>query len=818
MGVIIGTSGNDVLNGTPLADELIGLGGDDTLFGQEGNDTLLGNQGNDFLFGNLGNDLLWGGKGNDNLFGGGANDTLHGNQGNDSINGNDGNDALYGGEGNDTLRGGKGNDSTFGGKGDDYLYGDLGSDSLIGGLGRDVFVTGSRSGDPELANADVITDFTQGEDRILLQEGLRFQDLDITSRMDNSAILRDRTSGNFIAILLGVNPTLLTGQDFFSDSPAPTPTPTPPPITPPVRPPIPTPTPTPPPPPPNTLVNGIASGDTTQTSTVLWTRSTQPGTVIFEYSTDPNFTTLAGIQTATITDPSVPAKAEVTGLNPGTAYYYRVTDSTGDTALGQFRTPAEPGFSQGLRFGVSGDLQGELAPFVSIRNAPDRNLDFFVQMGDMVEMDSESPALPGVTQAKTLDQFRTKQAEIYSERLGLNTWADLRATTSVYATWDDHELTNDFAGGAAPSVSPQKQDIFRNDPNATAPFVNETQVFSEALQAFQEYFPVEDRSYGNTGDPRTANKQELYRYQTFGDDAALYVLDVRSFRDRPLPFTPEAAYQPGDPLPPAIETALTNAFDPNRTMLGDVQLEQFKQDLLTAEQAGVTWKFVMSTVPMQNFGVPVLGERWEGFAAERTELLKFIEDNNIHNVVFVTGDFHGNVVNNVTYQEGFGQPQNPTGVFDVMIGPVAIQLSVPFLPAPFNQTFAAPFGPATIGFTPPDLLTQQGKSQAEYLALTDPAAQDQYVREVLDYRAETLLGYDPIGLEGSPIDAQLLQGEYLAVHSYGWSEFEITPGTQQLRVTTYGVTPYTQADLLANPTAITSLQPEIVSQFVVNPV
>ncbi|MDK3159238.1 alkaline phosphatase D family protein [Kamptonema cortianum] len=809
MALIFGTPGNDLLTGTPADDEIFGLSGDDTLFGQAGNDTLLGNQGNDFLFGGVGNDLLWGGKGEDRIFGDRGNDTLHGNQGNDSINGNDGDDVIYGGKGNDTLRGGKGNDRLFGDDGEDYLYGDLGSDTLTGGLGRDVFAIATRSGGSSLADADVITDFTLGEDRIFLQDGLRFQDLQITAGANNSAVLRDAASGHFIAILLGVNPTLLSEQNFLGDAPTPSP------VVPPVRPPIPTPTPTPP---PNTLVNGIASGDTTQTSTVLWTRSLQTGSVTFEYSTDPSFSAIAGTRSATITDPQAPVKAEVTGLTPGTQYYYRVTDAAGDTAIGQFRTPAELGFSRGLRFGVSGDLQGELAPFVSIRNAPDRNLDFFVQMGDMVEMDSESPALPGVTQAKTLAEFRTKQAEIYSERFGLNPWANLRATTSVYATWDDHELTNDFAGGATPATSPQKQDIFRNDPNASAPFVNETQVFSEALQAFQEYFPLENRSYGNTGDPRTANKQELYRYQTFGSDAAMYVLDVRSFRDRPLPFTPEIAYQPGDPLPQAIETALTNAFDPNRTMLGAAQLNQFQQDLLAAEQNGVTWKFVMSTVPMQNFGIPVIGERWEGYAAERTELLKFIEDNNIRNVVFVTGDFHGSVVNNVTYQEGFGQPQIPTGVFDVMIGPVAIQLTVPFLPAPFNQTFAAPFGPATIGFTPPDLLTQQGKSQAEYLALTDRTAQDRYVREVLDYRAETLLGYEPIGLENSPIDAQLLQGEYLAVHTYGWSEFEITPGTQQLRVTTYGVAPYTQADLLANSTAITSLQPEIVSQFVVNPV
>ncbi|MCJ8282739.1 MAG: phytase, partial [Rivularia sp. ALOHA_DT_140] len=36
---------------------------------------------------------------------------------------------------------------------------------------------------------------------------------------------------------------------------------------------------------PNSLVNGIASGDTTQNSTILWARSTFVGEVVFEYST-----------------------------------------------------------------------------------------------------------------------------------------------------------------------------------------------------------------------------------------------------------------------------------------------------------------------------------------------------------------------------------------------------------------------------------------------------------------------------------------------------------------------------------------------------
>ena len=49
----------------------------------------------------------------------------------------------------------------------------------------------------------------------------------------------------------------------------------------------------------------------------------------------------------------------------------------------------------------------------------------------------------------------------------------------------------------------------------------------------------------------------------------------------------------------------------------------------------------MSSDPIQNFGIPVAGDRWEGYAAERTDLLRFIKENNIKNVVFATGDFHG---------------------------------------------------------------------------------------------------------------------------------------------------------------------------------
>ncbi len=547
-----------------------------------------------------------------------------------------------------------------------------------------------------------------------------------------------------------------------------------------------------------TLPNGVASGDTTQTSTVLWTRSTAPGLVRFEYSTDSNFGSIIGTLETLANDPTVPVKVQVQNLTPNTQYFYRVTDAAGSSALGRFRTPVSLGTRAGLRFGVSGDWQGELSPYPSISNADERNLAFFVQMGDTLENDSVSPDLPGVRQARTLDEFRTKHNEIYAQRFGINTWNDLRATTTTYGTWDDHEITNDFAGGAAPTASPQRDGIFGTSDR----FVNETPVFNDALQAFQEYKPLRNEFYGETGDPRTANKRQLYRYNTFGNDAALFTLDLRSFRDAPLRNIPETADAA------TVNQFLTDSFNPNRTILGAAQLQQFKNDLLAAQQAGVTWKFVMSTVPMQHFGIPVAGERWESYAAERTDLMRFINQNNIQNVVFVTGDFHGTVVNNITYQEGVGQPQIPTGAFDVMIGPVGIQLNIGQGP------FAAPFGPATVVFTPDALLPPSEKER--YRNLATRAEKDAFIKNILDTRTAPL-GYSPVGLEDSNIQATLLQGGYVAAHTYGWTEFNIDPQSQQLRVTTFGVDPYTQAELEANPTAIITREPAIVSDFLVNP-
>ncbi|NJN20105.1 MAG: hypothetical protein HC812_01475 [Leptolyngbya sp. RL_3_1] len=556
----------------------------------------------------------------------------------------------------------------------------------------------------------------------------------------------------------------------------------------------------------DTLPNGVASGDVDQDSAVLWTRSTITGEVTFDYSTEVDFSAIAGSATATVTDPNQPVKVEVEGLAAGTQYYFRVIDAAGNSEIGRFRTASHQGDSPGLTFGVAGDWQ-QAPPFPILSSAADSDLDLFIKLGDTIYADLETPGLPGVSQARTLNEFRAKHSEVLSPRFGLNATSDLQATTSILASIDDHEIVDNFAGGAAPGESPDAPDIGSSpDPLFTdnVEFVNDTQVYEDALQAYQEYQPLRDEFYDTPADARTDGERKLYRANDYGSDASIFVLDSRSFRDAQL--------EPADLANPA--PFLVEAFDPTRTLLGRAQVEQIKTDLLTADQNGTTWKFVLIPEPIQNFGVVNAEDRFEGYAAERTEILQFINDNGIDNVVFMAGDFHGTIVNNLTYQVAPGQPQIATNAFEVVTGPVAF--------------FDGRFGPnvANISFAA-GLISQAEFDFYNSLPVAPdgddiPNDKDDFIKQLLVAQTD-LFGYDPVGLNNNLaaadglIDATLLQGDYVVSHNFSWTEFDIDPATQTLTATTYGIDAYSEAEVLANPEAVLALEPRIISQFAVNP-
>ncbi|HEX2905523.1 MAG TPA: alkaline phosphatase D family protein [Phototrophicaceae bacterium] len=532
----------------------------------------------------------------------------------------------------------------------------------------------------------------------------------------------------------------------------------------------------------NTLPNGVAAGDVTQTTAVLWAHSTAAGTVKFEYTNEDGSAT--GAMAVEVTDPLLPVKVNLSDLLPATVYTYTATDAAGTSASGTFRTPAAVGEKVGLRVGVSGDWRGELAPYPAIANVAERDLDFFIEHGDTIYADYPSPDVP-LGQATTLEEYRRKHNEGYSVRNGLNTWAALRASTAVLATIDDHEVTNDFAGGAAPATDPR----FAASP---AEFINDTELYETGLQVFQEYNPLRDEFYGDTGDARTTDERKLYRYQTYGGDAAVFLLDARSFRDAEIP-NPEAFTSE------ALTPFMAALFAPGRTMLGQAQFDDLKANLADAQEQGITWKFIIIPEPAQNMGPVSAGDRFEGYAAERAALMQFIVDSSITNVVFITADIHGTLVNNLTYQIEPGGEQQLTDVFEISTGAVA---------------FDAPFGPTIVALAAGlDFITPQ--QRALYTNLP-PLLQENFMKELINGQIEPF-GYDLIGLEGSSLDATLVTGGYLATSSYGWTEFDIDAETQQLRVITYGIPYYTQAQATDEPDKILALTPAVVSEFTVNP-
>ena len=86
----VGTSGDDVINGTPGRDVIIGIGGHDTINGDDGDDVICGGDGGDTITAGKGADLVDGGAGNDSIFGSDGDDTLDGGAQNDSIRGDGG--------------------------------------------------------------------------------------------------------------------------------------------------------------------------------------------------------------------------------------------------------------------------------------------------------------------------------------------------------------------------------------------------------------------------------------------------------------------------------------------------------------------------------------------------------------------------------------------------------------------------------------------------------------------------------------------------------------------------------------------------------
>ncbi len=289
---------------------------------------------------------------------------------------------------------------------------------------------------------------------------------------------------------------------------------------------------------------------------------------------------------------------ELTGLESGTRYRWALLETEAGVAkarspLAVFKTAPAPSESPRLRFAAVSCTSNRLPKTSLERAAAEGPFDAFLLLGDTTYNDG----------ARSLADFRAK----WRESLASDGWTAMRLQTAVIATWDDHEIDNDF--------NPETED---------------PQVVANARRTFFEHLPMR----------RTA-PERIWRKVPFGKTADVFVLDTRGERK---PSTRGSA---------------------NPVYVSREQMDWLKRELRTST---ARFKLLMNSVPITDFpGLfdAAANDRWEGYGAQRTEILQYIDTERIGGVLWVSGDFHMASVGRVS-TAGAGATQT-----EILVGPGA---------------------------------------------------------------------------------------------------------------------------------------------------
>jgi alkaline phosphatase D len=139
---------------------------------------------------------------------------------------------------------------------------------------------------------------------------------------------------------------------------------------------------------------------------------------------------------------------------------------------------------------------------------------------------------------------------------------------------------------------------------------------------------------------RLAGQPKIYGSLPLGN-AELFLLDTRQYRDD----------QPCNPTDAALSAPCppTTTDDPSRTLLGAEQKAWLK-DALGRSRA--TWKVIANQVMICSLDAPphnpLNTDSWDGYGAERAELVDHIAAAGVDDVTFVTGDIHTFFAGDVT--------------------------------------------------------------------------------------------------------------------------------------------------------------------------
>jgi alkaline phosphatase D len=323
---------------------------------------------------------------------------------------------------------------------------------------------------------------------------------------------------------------------------------------------------------------------------------------------------------------------------------------------------------------------------------------------------SKGAVQPGVPLvAESLEDYR----EHYRVYLSDPDLLDARAAFPWVCTWDDHEFHNDGWQSFHASGPSQNRKVDSNQAwfeyipaaltratagssgNNPARDFSFTQVDDVALDDFDaDYLSREPNNLAAIA------SMSIYRSLRWGDLVDLLIVDGRSYRGprgvddsiegagfitrSPLPAslieTQNAGRTANDGDPPdtveldGVAIANNRKDSPRGSMLGAEQKAWLKDSL---QRSTARWKLLCNNVPLMRFGFDMRfrdhgnindvwwHDAWDGYPVERRELMSFIREQSITNVVSVTGDRHAHFAG-LVYDDFDGA--DPVGVLPEFVG------------------------------------------------------------------------------------------------------------------------------------------------------
>ncbi len=365
--------------------------------------------------------------------------------------------------------------------------------------------------------------------------------------------------------------------------------------------------------------HGVESGDPTPDNVIIWTRVT-PDTgmagdmdVFWQVATDVNFINVINFGTCIATDSNhYCVKADVCGLQPSTYYYYMFNAIGRNSVIG--RTKTAPAFStdnDSARFAVVSCASWEHGFFNAYESISNRNdVDAVLHLGDYI-YEYAAGDFTGNVAGRDYDPPTEAITEVgYELRYSQYKLDDqLRRIHQLFpfiTIWDDHETANDSWRGGAQNHTPATEGDFNwRKGNSTSTYF--------------KWMPLRKPDLNDT--------IRIFRRLRYGKLLDLIMLDTRLY-DRD-------------------EQNLSATNDPTRHMMGPAERAWFFQQL---DDTTTRWKIIGNQVmfaPLEVFGQPVNADQWDGYNYERGLIEDHIMNNNVKDVVILTGDIHTSWCNDV---------------------------------------------------------------------------------------------------------------------------------------------------------------------------